>query len=68
MLRKFKWKFVKIGIFQGFSLNFSNSSNCELLPVLWDEDKIVAMELESGFDETEVQPRVQDRGRKVGDG
>jgi hypothetical protein len=32
------------------------------------EDKIVTKELESGYDETEVQPRVQDRGGKVGDG
>ncbi len=32
------------------------------------EDKIVTMELESGYDETEVQPRVQDRGGEAGDG
>ena len=32
------------------------------------EDKIVTKELESGNDEAEVQPRVQDRGRKAGDG
>ena len=32
------------------------------------EDKIVTHELESGYDETEVQPRVQDRGREAGDG
>jgi hypothetical protein len=31
------------------------------------EDKIVTMELESGYDETEVQPRVQDRGSEAGD-
>src|SRR5690606_24220672 len=32
------------------------------------EDKIVTMGLESGYDETEVQPRVQDRGGEAGDG
>ena len=31
------------------------------------EDKIVTMELESGYDGTEVQPRGQDRGDKAGD-
>src|SRR5690606_12066729 len=31
------------------------------------EDKIVTKELESGYDETEVQPRVQDRGGEAGD-
>ena len=35
---------------------------------LGHEDKIVSKELESGCDETEVQPQVQDRGRKAGDG
>ena len=29
------------------------------------EDKIVTMELEIGYDETKVQPRVQDRGSKA---
>lgn len=32
------------------------------------EDQIVSKELEIGHDETEVQPRVQDMGRKAGDG
>ncbi|GHF70792.1 hypothetical protein GCM10017056_47250 [Seohaeicola zhoushanensis] len=32
------------------------------------EDKIVTMRLETANEETEVQPRVQDRGRKAGDG
>ena len=32
------------------------------------EDKILTKELESRYDETEVQPLVQDRGRQAGDG
>ena len=32
------------------------------------EDRIVTMEPESGYDGTEVRPRVQDRGREAGDG
>lgn len=32
------------------------------------DDRIVTNELESGYDETEVQPLLQDRGSQTGDG
>ncbi|SDI97842.1 Transposase IS116/IS110/IS902 family protein [Salipiger marinus] len=58
---------VQSGMFRGRS-KISKYGTMSCCRFRGHEDKIVTHELESGYDETEVQPRVQDRGREAGDG